>query len=626
MSTITDYDSHVGFWIEGAPYLWAPGDSPETSKRFYILHHNAAALFDENNHILDTTFIKSALFASRLDPRETFSLLPIAHKKSCDIVRDHFLVWVFNEAAEHTVNLTKDVIKYPEGVKDIKKAIWERIVFPWTDDIDLRIEGKRIKELPDKLPLFKDRLINIINPDTSYFVLVLVYDWRFGNPHNIPMRGIKEQIIVRSKGKSRTFDNLLVAAETYNLSKADISRVHIEALKNTYAEVRKELRKAVTPPGLLIDIASELSRLGESPPGEDWQSDRGWRYKQWPDVPSAHIIYDTLVGKRPMYIVRDPGADDPEGESGKIALPEPIGKRPVVLLNKKPKIFPTNDLWKGKTPGDVICFADDPNPRHRPSMEDQAFAAQLGDDVWLYAVLDGHGGTEAAKYFMQKLPGALLEHLRMISDVIDLAGEISDNTDQEVIIGSIESAFIDEDKRWFHKKDTDNSGTTFTGVLVTPRNLITINLGDSRTLILQAPTPPTPTTLHATIDQKPDDPIEKARIKAAGSFVINHRVSGILAVARAFGDNDFKMPPMGGHGHLGEKASVSPVPVVKFYPREGSETILIACDGVFDVMSNMEAMDIFVERESCQDVVSQAISRKTTDNVTAMAIKISAAE
>lgn len=74
--------------------------------------------------------------------------------------------------------------------------------------------------------------------------------------------------------------------------------------------------------------------------------------------------------------------------------------------------------------------------------------------------------------------------------------------------------------------------------------------------------------------------------------------------------------------YLGAEASVSPVPVVKFYPRFGGEAILVACDGVFDVMSNKEAMDLFLEKESCQQVVNAALSRGTKDNVTAMGLKI----
>mmetsp|Transcript_19510 Transcript_19510/g.42153 ORF Transcript_19510/g.42153 Transcript_19510/m.42153 type:complete len:187 (-) Transcript_19510:85-645(-) len=91
-----------------------------------------------------------------------------------------------------------------------------------------------------------------------------------------------------------------------------------------------------------------------------------------------------------------------------------------------------------------------------------------------------------------------------------------------------------------------------------------------------------------TTDHKPNDPDEKNRIVQAGGFVIVGRVNGELAVSRALGDWAFKRTP--GREH------VSAIPDVKVDPiTEADEFVILACDGLWDVTTNQEAVNIVIE-------------------------------
>ncbi|WP_411027536.1 hypothetical protein, partial [Salmonella sp. s54925] len=72
--------------------------------------------------------------------------------------------------------------------------------------------------------------------------------------------------------------------------------------------------------------------------------------------------------------------------------------------------------------------------------------------------------------------------------------------------------------------------------------------------------------------------------KAGGSVMIQ-RINGSLAVSRALGDFEYKMEAQ----LSATEQLVSPEPEVSCLRRQNDdEFLLLACDGVWDVMSNEE--------------------------------------
>ena len=128
------------------------------------------------------------------------------------------------------------------------------------------------------------------------------------------------------------------------------------------------------------------------------------------------------------------------------------------------------------------------------------------------------------------------------------------------------------------------------------------------------------------------------RIEANGGVIAFKRLLGRLAVSRAFGDFEFKMVTDGDPTSKVTGPLISITPELReeyLHPLE-DEFILIACDGLFDVFSSQEAVEMVRKRlmqmsiteqdpqRVVRELVNEAIyARKSKDNVTAMIVTLS---
>eukprot|EP00002_Diphylleia_rotans_P013341 TRINITY_DN2606_c0_g1_i6.p1 TRINITY_DN2606_c0_g1~~TRINITY_DN2606_c0_g1_i6.p1 ORF type:complete len:456 (-),score=112.66 TRINITY_DN2606_c0_g1_i6:1454-2821(-) len=211
------------------------------------------------------------------------------------------------------------------------------------------------------------------------------------------------------------------------------------------------------------------------------------------------------------------------------------------------------------------------------------------DGASIFTVLDGHGGKQAAEYaqkFLHKnIVSSLLSHART-NPQIDLCQVI------EEAYSKTDSGFLEI----AHKKGL-HAGSTCVSAIVTNKQILVANIGDSRCILcLQPPsdqhhitersssrlsdntaskqdqnsdedqdedqdsvassTPLINASKHTepnrqyrvpyvemTQDHKPNRPDEQIRIEASGGFIAHlgcWRVQGILATSRSFGDKDLK--------------------------------------------------------------------------------------
>lgn len=214
----------------------------------------------------------------------------------------------------------------------------------------------------------------------------------------------------------------------------------------------------------------------------------------------------------------------------------------------------------------------------RCEMEDAHHArTDLGDGFpdWSYfAVFDGHAGYKVSEHCAKHLLEAILhtEEFR--------------NSD---VVKGIHSGFLKLDTKMRDLPElasgSDKSGTTAVCAFISNENIYIANCGDSRAVLCRNGVP-----IFSTQDHKPILPSEKERIVAAGGSVMVQRVNGSLAVSRALGDYDYKSVT-----ELGQcEQLVSPEPEIFCKERDPQDFFLVlACDGVWDVMSN-EAVCSFV--------------------------------
>jgi serine/threonine protein phosphatase PrpC len=132
-------------------------------------------------------------------------------------------------------------------------------------------------------------------------------------------------------------------------------------------------------------------------------------------------------------------------------------------------------------------------------------------------------------------------------------------------------------------------GTTACVVLLTPDWIVCANAGDSRSVLSCRTADSEKNAIDLSFDHKPNKPAEKQRILAAGGYVEGGRLDGDASVSRCFGDFDLKIPEvvLEGDGRVGQQ-KVSPIPDVIVRPRDAQKDafIIIACDGIWDVLSN----------------------------------------
>jgi serine/threonine protein phosphatase PrpC len=207
----------------------------------------------------------------------------------------------------------------------------------------------------------------------------------------------------------------------------------------------------------------------------------------------------------------------------------------------------------------------------------------------LYGVIDGHGGFKSSSIAASLIP--------TLFDGLDMKA-----------IGEMPNLLKQVNKHLSKQHVTD--GATVVIALVAPKLVGVAHLGDARALIVKVGGAVTP----LTYDHKPTERSELDVLKQARAFVASGRLSSHLAVSRAIGD--FLVD------------GVFRTPDCNTYEIQPDDArLVLACDGVFDVIENEEVGLMVAEcpdiHRAAARVKNAAIVRGTADNVSVLVIDIS---
>lgn len=150
--------------------------------------------------------------------------------------------------------------------------------------------------------------------------------------------------------------------------------------------------------------------------------------------------------------------------------------------------------------------------------------------------------------------------------------------------------------RSLYGSDPSWIGCTAVVCCVRPDVIVVANAGDSRAILCREGQ-----AVPMSDDHKPNMPAERARIAKAGGTVerqqvgpiVQYRVNGNLNLSRSIGDLQYKQNTFAGP----EDQMICSTPDVLTFEREPhDEFMVLACDGIWDVLANQDVVDFIRER------------------------------
>ncbi len=240
----------------------------------------------------------------------------------------------------------------------------------------------------------------------------------------------------------------------------------------------------------------------------------------------------------------------------------------------------------------------------RREMEDaHSVGYDEGTGVFSAQVCDGHSGSLAAEIAAEMLTPCFLHGEGAACEKAGGRGFTPEG---------LREAYLAID-RYIVARGTE-SGTAVGTLYLWEDRFLAANAGDVRIVIGDGAE-----AINLTVDHKPDLPAERARIEALGGRVVCYdvpRVQGLLSMSRSLGDAPLKpfvtAEPRIAEGVLGR----------------GKDMAIIACDGLWDVLTSEEAAAIARSAagpdEAARLLETGAMERGSMDNITVIVLDLKA--
>eukprot|EP00794_Sanderia_malayensis_P007484 gene7484-8314_t len=207
-------------------------------------------------------------------------------------------------------------------------------------------------------------------------------------------------------------------------------------------------------------------------------------------------------------------------------------------------------------------------------------------DASFFAVFDGHGGAKVAHYCGDYL------HKKILSQEAYNEGDY---------VEALRNGFLTCDADMFEDETMKDemAGSTAVCTLIKDNKIYCANCGDSRAIASIAGK-----VQALSFDHKPSNEIESKRIIAAGGWVEFNRVNGNLALSRALGDFVFKR---NSKKSVEEQIVTANPDITVNNVTDDYEFLFLACDGIWDVLTNEEVADFIRSRIAEKNTPEQEV-------------------
>lgn len=224
------------------------------------------------------------------------------------------------------------------------------------------------------------------------------------------------------------------------------------------------------------------------------------------------------------------------------------------------------------------------------AMEDSVLAqTNVRNGVDLFGVFDGHGGSLTSMYSSKQL------------------AMLYETQDVELSFEGLEKVLKRLEQTIRENKLSD--GATCGVAVLAGQQALVSTIGDVRVLVVKDDG----TVKFTSTDHRATERAEFERIKKNGGFVQNHRTMGVVNVSRALGDFS-----------ISGVSALADINYVEF--DQDDRYLIVACDGVFDVMTNEQVGRMAATSKSANelayDIRNYAFSSYSTDNISVVVVDL----
>uniref|UniRef100_A0A5B6YM54 protein-serine/threonine phosphatase n=1 Tax=Davidia involucrata TaxID=16924 RepID=A0A5B6YM54_DAVIN len=344
------------------------------------------------------------------------------------------------------------------------------------------------------------------------------------------------------------------------------------------------------------------------------------------DTPDGNLMSELSL------LAPGPGSSDQSSNQLKESGGSPVG---VLVAGGEVSVEEESNTLSCLSHGSISMIG------RRREMEDAVTVDKriVAGEFAFFAVYDGHGGSRVADACRDRLHQLVAKEIgggRELPDKTTGGGDdgSSGRMDWEKVMVACFTKMDEEvngsgDGSGFEMQNRSSVsvrtiGSTAVVVVVGKEELVVANCGDSRAVLCRGGV-----AVPLSDDHKPDRPDEMERVEAAGGRVIDWngcRVLGVLATSRSIGDHYLKPYVISE-----PEVTVSKRTVL-------DEFLIVATDGLWDVMSNEVACEVvrkclhgqimrkFSEGswtgEAASMLVGLAMAKGSKDNISVIVVEL----